>query len=84
MGAPATGGGGRPAIATGETATARLADILVASLKQLAQAGQADAACRLAGRACAVLRGNDPAQWRKFNALLHRLSPSVPHDTFRT
>ncbi len=53
---------------------AALADILVASLTALAKAGEADAACRQAGRACAVLRKTNPAQWRKFNALLHRLS----------
>jgi hypothetical protein len=53
---------------------AGLADILVASLEVLARLGQADTACREAGRACAVLRGVNPAQWRKFNTLLHRLS----------
>jgi hypothetical protein len=51
-----------------------LAAVLLASLEALALAGQADAACRHAGKACAVLRGTDPVQWRKFNALLHRLS----------
>ncbi|WP_322414390.1 hypothetical protein [Mesorhizobium huakuii] len=51
-----------------------LADILVASLDVLAKAGQIDAACRLAGRACAQLRDVDARQWQKFNALLHRLS----------
>ena len=57
-----------------------LADILVASLETLARLGQADAACREAGRACAVLRGANPVQWRKFNALLHRLSRYVHWD----
>lgn len=57
-----------------------LAAILVASLEALALAGQADAACRQAGKACAVLREADPAQWRKFNALLHRLSGHVRRD----
>lgn len=51
-----------------------LIDILLSSLEALAATGQVDAACRLAGRACAVLRNNDPSGWRKFNALLHRLS----------
>ncbi|AZO25873.1 hypothetical protein EJ070_24910 [Mesorhizobium sp. M1E.F.Ca.ET.045.02.1.1] len=55
-----------------------LADILVASLETLAKAGQADAACRQAGKACAALRVSNPAQWRKFNALLHRLSSQAP------
>lgn len=60
-----------------------LADILVASLETLARLGEADAACREAGRACAVLRGANPAQWRKFNALLHRLSRHVHWDEDR-
>lgn len=57
-----------------------LADILVASLDVLAKAGQIDAACRLAGRACAQLRDVDARQWQKFNALLHRLSKQVRWD----
>jgi hypothetical protein len=57
-----------------------LAAILLSSFEALATAGQADAACRLAGKACAVLRGADPVQWRKFNALLHRLSRHVHWD----
>ncbi len=59
---------------------ARLADLLVASLETLAKLGQADAACRGAGSACAVLREANPAQWRKFNALQHRLSRHVHWD----
>ncbi|MBN9244644.1 MAG: hypothetical protein J0I98_17815 [Mesorhizobium sp.] len=57
-----------------------LAAILLGSLEALATAGQAEAACRDAGKACAVLRGADPVQWRKFNALLHRLSRHVHWD----
>ncbi len=57
-----------------------LADILVASLEVLAKAGHTDAACRLAGRACAQLRDVDARQWQKFNALLHRLSKQVRWD----
>jgi len=52
-----------------------LCEILCASLQALAAAEQADAACGLAARACAVLRLEDPARWRIFNGLLHRLSP---------
>jgi hypothetical protein len=52
-----------------------LCEVLRASLKALADAGEADAACRLAGRACTLLRAHDPAEWAKFNKLLHRLSP---------
>jgi hypothetical protein len=51
-----------------------LADLLLSSLEALAAAGQADAACRLAGHACAILRKDNPTGWRKFNAQLHRLS----------
>lgn len=54
---------------------AELSEILRESLKALAAAGQADAACRLAGQACAVLRKRNPEQWGRFNTLLHRLSP---------
>ncbi len=57
---------------------AGLTDLLVAGLEALAKAGQAETACRMAGKACAVLRGTNPPQWRKFNALLHRLSRQVP------
>ncbi|MDN5927277.1 MAG: hypothetical protein L0I29_09405 [Hyphomicrobiales bacterium] len=55
--------------------TAELCEILVACLKALAEAGEPEAACKLAGRACAALRKEDRAQWSRFNALLHRLSP---------
>jgi hypothetical protein len=58
---------------------AGLADLLLSSLEALAKAGQADAACRLAGQACAFLRKDDPGGWRKFNALLHRLSKLTAH-----
>jgi hypothetical protein len=54
---------------------AELSEILHVSLKALAAAGQADRACRLAGRACAALRKKDPDQCEQFNKLLHRLSP---------
>lgn len=54
---------------------ARLCTVLSESLKALAMAGHADTACRLAGQACALLRGRNPAEWARFNKLLHRLSP---------
>jgi hypothetical protein len=57
---------------------AGLVDLLLAALQALAAAGQTETACRLAGRACAALRRRDPAQWRRFNALLHRLTRSSP------
>lgn len=62
------------AAATSATTQVVLCEILLASLEALARAGQADAACRLAGRACAALRKDDTKQWRRFNVLLHRLS----------
>ncbi len=51
-----------------------LIDILLSSLEALAATGQADAACRLAGEACAALRGRDPAGWQRFNVFLHRMT----------
>ncbi|PZN53843.1 MAG: hypothetical protein DIU65_08180 [Proteobacteria bacterium] len=51
-----------------------LATILLASLEALAKAGEVDAACRQAGKACAQLRLTDPDLWRRFNAFLHRWS----------
>jgi hypothetical protein len=56
---------------------AALCDVMLASLEALAAAGQSDAACRLAGRACAALRIAEPREWRRFNALLHRLSAAA-------
>lgn len=61
------------AISSTQETSAGLIEILLSSLEALAAAGQVDAACRLAGRACAALRNKDPADWRRFNALLHRL-----------
>ena len=55
-----------------------LAGILLSSLEALAAAGQIETACRLAGRACVALRHSDPQGERRFNALLHRLTPRVP------
>lgn len=52
-----------------------LGGLLQEALKALADAGEPDAACRLAARACALLRRDDPALWRRFNALLHRIGP---------
>ncbi len=57
---------------------AGLGDLLLAALQALAAAGQTETACRLAGQACAALRRRDPAQWRRFNALLHRLTRPGP------
>jgi hypothetical protein len=58
-----------------EAVDARLCVVLSESLNELAMVGHADTACRLAGRACALLRGRNPSEWARFNKLLHRLSP---------
>jgi hypothetical protein len=50
-----------------------LLNLLLQGLQELAAAGRTETACQLAGQACAVLRRNDPKDWHKFNALLHRL-----------
>ena len=57
--------------------TTLLAGVLLASLKALAAAGEADTACRLAGQACAKLRHSDPAAWQRFNVFLHRMIKHV-------
>jgi hypothetical protein len=48
--------------------------MLLDALQKLADAGEVDAACRIAGKACAVLRRSDAKSERRFNALLHRLT----------
>ena len=48
--------------------------LLLEALQRLADASEVDAACRIAGRACAVLRRSDAKGERRFNALLHRLT----------
>lgn len=60
--------------AAGET---RISPILLASLKALAAAGEVEKACRLAGEACVALRGIDPVAARRFDVLLHRLTPAL-------
>ncbi|MCS3725333.1 hypothetical protein [Bradyrhizobium betae] len=47
--------------------------LLLETLQQLADAGEPDAACRIAGKACKILRSTAPKDERRFNALLHRL-----------
>jgi hypothetical protein len=64
-----------PESSPGPATATRLSEILCESLTALAAAGQAEEACRLAGQACAALRGKDPQNWRRFNVLLHRLGP---------
>ncbi len=47
--------------------------LLLDALQRLADAGEVDAACRIAGKACVILRPVVPKDERRFNALLHRL-----------
>ncbi len=47
--------------------------LLLDALQKLADAGEVDAACRIAGKACVILRRTAPREERRFNALLHRL-----------
>ena len=56
---------------------ARLSEILLASITALAGAGEVERACRFAGQACVALRNIDPAHARRFDVLLHRLTPTL-------
>ncbi|MDE2379947.1 MAG: hypothetical protein KGM94_21985 [Bradyrhizobium sp.] len=47
--------------------------LLLDALQELADAGEVDRACRIAGKACVILRRTSPKDERRFNALLHRL-----------
>lgn len=62
---------------SGSAEATPLAGVLLASLEALAKAGEADAACRFAGKACAELRHSDPAAWQRFNVFLHRMIKHV-------
>lgn len=53
---------------------APLARLLLESLAALAEAGEVDRACRLAGRACVLLRHDDPQAARRFDVFLHRMT----------
>lgn len=59
------------------TSSAPVIEILLASITALAKAGEAEKACRLAGQACVALRRTDPASARRFDVLLHRLTPTL-------
>lgn len=54
-----------------------LVEILITSLNALAAAGEVEAACRLAGQACVALRHSDQVSARRFDVLLHRLTPKL-------
>jgi hypothetical protein len=59
------------------TSRARVPEILLASITALAATGEVEKACRLAGEACVALRSADPAAARRFDVLLHRLTPTL-------
>ena len=56
------------------TSEERVVVLLLDALRRLADVGEVDAACRIAGKACVALRRTDPRGERRFNALLHRLT----------
>ncbi len=56
---------------------AQLCDILLTSLARLAETGETEAACRLAGRAYAALRLEAPDAARRFDVFLHRRTPAL-------
>ena len=58
-------------------ATRRLSEILLESVTALAGAGEVETACRLAGQACVALRATDSTGARRFDVLLHRLTPKL-------
>ena len=57
--------------------TKRLSEILLATITALVDTGEVESACRFAGQACVALRSADPATARRFDALLHRLTPRL-------
>jgi len=57
--------------------TRKLSELLLESATALARAGDVEAACRFAGRAYVTLRATDPASARRFDVLLHRLTPML-------
>lgn len=58
-----------------------IAALLEEALSRLAEAGEIEPACRLAGRAHATLRREDPIAAHRFNVLLHRLTPHLVDDS---
>jgi hypothetical protein len=69
----------KPDVAATELAasTRRLSEILFAALTALSGKGDVEAACRFAGQAYMTLRKADPLTARRFDVLLHRLTPKL-------
>lgn len=59
---------------------AALSPLLLESLNALADAGQVDLACRIAGRACMQLRKTDETEARRFDVWLHRMIKRLDWD----
>ncbi len=55
----------------------RLSEVLLEAVAALARAGEVETACRLAARAWIILEPSDPRLARRFDALLHRLTPKL-------
>ena len=64
----------RTTAATETEPVARLTAALSEALCALANAGQPESACRLAGLAYAALRREHPSEAQRINALMHRLA----------
>lgn len=56
----------------------RLSGLFVEAVSRLARRGEADAACRLAADAHALLRGRRPQEAARLNVVLHRLVRLLP------
>ena len=72
-----TGGANSQATSVVSVPTKRLAEIVLETITALAGAGEVEAACRFAGQACVAMRHADPTTARRFDALLHRLTPKL-------
>lgn len=70
-------GSAKPGMADCLATTRRLSEILLESAAALARLNEVEMACTLAGQACVALRETDPASARRFNALLHKLTPRL-------
>jgi hypothetical protein len=69
--------GAAPSADAASSPVKALPGLLLESLAALAEAGEVEPACRLAGRACSALRKSDPRAARSFDVLLHRLTPRL-------
>jgi hypothetical protein len=55
----------------------RLSEILLEAVAALASTGDIETACRFAAQACVALRHTDHTAARRFDVLLHRLTPKL-------